>query len=343
MSGRMQWTKSVALACACACVLGAAGAASAGVKSLIAGLRNGDEMRYTFSLHAEESTMVKDKPGVGTQTVNTETVGVLIRVKAETTALDIVEVVYESFHITMDSPLGKLDLDLGGTPPDGTAAPLAHELYDKLHGLVGLVITLNIAPGSGEISTMHGGEELLKAPGAPVFRRYVDPDLFRTTWGDVFQLKSNSMMPPPGDPWYVKAPILAYGRAGKTSVWETRKVETVLADIATIKGEVRATGNPEDAGTAAVFFKSISSDCIYKWDTFRSRLLSATRNEAISTRSERGNIMYDSDLLAKSTLEFVPPGSVKPKTPAPKPTETPKPAAPPTPAQAPAPDGKPAP
>ena len=328
MIGYIGWTKCVTLACMC--VLATAGGASAGVKSLIAGLRTGDEMRYEYSLRCEESAMVVGKVGVGTQTINTETVGVLIRVKAETTALDIVEVVYESFRITMDSPLGKLELDLAGPPPNGAAIPGAHELYDKLRPLVGVVLTLNIAPGSGEITTMRGGEHLLTAPGAPVFRRYIDPALFRTTWGDVFQLKSNSAMPPPGEPWYVNAPILAYGRAGKTSVWETRKVDNVLADIATIKGEVRATGNPAEASKNAVFFKSISSDRVYKWDTFRGRLLATTRNEAINTRYERAGTMYDSDLIAKSSLEFVP-------------TAPAKPAASPTPTPTPARDGKPTP
>ena len=161
-----------------------------------------------------------------------------------------------------------------------------------------------------------------------MLRRYVDQDLFRTLVGPIFQLKSNSWAPPPGEPWYVQWNVFAYAHPGKITVWETRTVDNVLADITTVKATTRATGNPEDASKGPAFFKSISAEATYKWDLVRGRLTSAARTETISSRFTRADHLYDSDLIVKSTL--APASPVPAKTPEPiKPTAQPevKPAA----------------
>ncbi len=281
--------------------------ARAGDKSLIAAITNGDEMRYTYTARNDETSGITGNPGLGAASVSTETVGLVIRCKADTTALRIIEVTYESFRLTLDSPVGKLDIDLGGPAPGSDATPLAREIYASMHGIVGLTLTLNTAPGSGDITLFHGGEALLKSTGIGLLRRYLERDYFTATFGPIFQLKSNSAAPPPGQEWWMQRHIFALPHAGKTSVWETRVVETVLADISTIKGKTRATGNPEGSEKAAVFFKSITGDVVYKWDMFRSRLLSATRTESVASRFTTNSLLRESDVKTTSTLEFVKP------------------------------------
>ena len=138
---------------ACVVWLGAPAGAMAGNKSLIAGLSTGDELRYTFTLSTDETTSMTGKVGAGTRSTATETVGILVRVKADTKVLDIVEIVYESFRISMDTDKGKVEMDLAGPEPDAQAPPRVRDVYAKLHGLVGTVITINVTPGSGEITT----------------------------------------------------------------------------------------------------------------------------------------------------------------------------------------------
>lgn len=313
--------RSVVCVLAVAAVLLVVSAAQAGDKSLIAPFTTGDEARYTYTARNEETAGLTGNPGLGANSISTETVGLVVRCKADTTALRIFEVTCESFRLTLDSPLGKVDVDLGGAAPGDDANPLAREIYKTMHGIVGLTLTLNTAPGSGDITMFRGGEELLKTSGGGLLRRYLDRDYFTATFGPIFQLKSNSAAPPPGQEWWMQRHIFGFGHGGKSSVWETRVVETVLADIATVKGTTRATGNPEGSEKAAVFFKSITGEVVYKWDMARSRLLSATRTESIASRYTTNDMMRESDVITKSTLEFVKPGAKTPEKAAEKPVE----------------------
>ena len=298
-------------------------AARAGDKSLIAALNNGDELRYTYTARNDETSGITGNPGLGAASVSTETVGLVIRCKADTTALRIIEVTYESFRLTLDSPAGKLDIDLGGPSPGSDATPLAREVYASMHGIVGLTLTLNTAPGSGDITLFHGDDGLLKSTGVGLLRRYLERDYFTATFGPIFQLKSNSAAPPPGQEWWMQRHIFSLAHAGKTSVWETRVVETVLADISTVKGKIRATGNPEGSEKAAVFFKSITGEVVYKWDMFRSRLLSVTRTESVSSRFASNALLRETDVKTTSTLEFVKPAPKRPEPAAQQPTAKP--------------------
>lgn len=298
-------------------------AARGGDKSLIAGLTTGDEIRYTYTARNEETAGITGKPGFGAHSVSTETVGLLVRCKADTVALRIIEVVIESFRVTLESPMGKADVDLGGPPPAESEPAIARELYKSMHPIVGLTLTLNTAPGSGDITQFSGGEALLKSSGASLLRRYLERDYFTATFGPIFQLKSNSAAPPPGQEWWMQRHIFAYAHGGKSSVWETRVVETVVADISTIKGKTRAIGNPEGSEKAAVFFKSITGEVVYKWDMARSRLLSATRTESIASRFDTNGMLRESDVITKSTLEMVLPGAKASDKPAGKPVEKP--------------------
>ena len=313
-------------AAACAVMAASASSSFGDVKSLIAGLHTGDEMRYTFNIRCGETSVPRGTTGVGIETVTTESVGMVVRAKADTTALDIVEVAFESYKVSLDFGQGKTEIDLGGPAPDEKAPALARELYDKYHPLLGTVLTLNVSPGSGEITTFHGGEDLLKSPGGSALRRYVDPDLFKGRFGEIFQLKSNSMMPPPGNPWYVQGHVMAFAHVAKCPVWETRVVENMEADVAKITGTTHATGDQGDAAKGAVFVKSVIADTAYKWDTMRGRLVSLKRSESISTSFSRGSVPFDSDLVSTSTLELVAPESkTKPATPASAPPLPPPP------------------
>lgn len=305
-------------------------AAPAGDKSLIAGFTTGDEVRYTYTARNEETAGITGKPGFGAHSVSTETVGLLVRCKADTVALRIIEVVIESFRITLELPVGKADVDLGGPPPAESEPAIARELYKSMHPIVGLTLTLNTTPGSGDITQFSGGDALLKSAGASLLRRYLERDYFTATFGPIFQLKSNSAAPPPGQEWWMQRHIFAYAHGGKSSVWETRVVETVVADISTVKGKTRATGNPEGSEKAAVFFKSITGDVVYKWDMVRSRLLSATRTESIASRFDSNGMLRESDVITKSTLEMVTPAAKPTEKQSGKPIEKPaeKPAAP---------------
>ncbi len=313
---------------------GSAMPAPAGEKSLIAGFNAGDEVRYTFNARNDETTSITGKTGVGAQSLSTEKVVMLVRCKAQTIPLSILEVVYESFHFELDSPSGRVEVDLGGPAPGADAPQLARDLYQNLHGIVGTTLTITIAPGSGEITQYRGGEQLLKTPGASVLRRYLDKDLFTATFGPILQLKANSSSPPPGQEWWVQRNIFAYAHPGKSPVWETRVVDNVLADIATIKGTSRASGNPEGSDKAPAFFKSVSGNVVYTWDLFRGRLLLVNRTEAVNSRFAADRALKDSDLVTKSTLEFVKPSEKPAEKPAEKSAE--KPAEKPAPRQEPA-------
>jgi hypothetical protein len=294
--------------------------ARAGERSLIAGFHAGDEVRYTFTVRGDETTSITGKTGMGAQANSTETVGVLFRCKADTIPLCILDVVYESFHISMDTPQGKVDLDVGGPAPDASASELARDVYRNLHGIVGTTVTLNTAPGSGEITAFRGGEQLLKTPGASVLRRYLDKDLFTATFGPILQLKSNSSSPPPGEKWYVKRNIFAYAHPGKTPIWETRMVDNVLADIATIKGAMLANATGEVSDKTPAFFRNVSGNVVYTWDLSRGKLLSANRTEVINSRFLSDKVLKESDLITKSSLELVKP---KEDAAAEKPTDKP--------------------
>lgn len=315
--------------------------ALAGVPSLIAGLHMGDEVRYAYTLTTEELTSITGKTGPESRpmrTVSTQTVFIAFKVTAETTALTIVEATFENAAVSMQAGDTAVAIDAGArTPPGEDASPGARDLYAWFHPLVGAKLTLNIAPGSGEITSITGGDELLKGVGGPHLRRYVDPDLFRANFGCVFQLKSNSPMPPPGQKWYIKAH--AYGRGAKAPVWETRVVESETGSVATIKSVVKASAKPEDSAKAAVFFRGVNADGSYWWDTARARLNKAVRSETIQTRYEVGaeagkpgsGVHQDSDLICRSALELIekpvatpasntPPDAppTEPKTPDPK-------------------------
>jgi hypothetical protein len=321
MNGASRWlcgsrAGAAAMVAAMAIACASPSAARAEDKSLIATMRIGDEIRYTFHVQCDETKSVKGRPSAGTETITTEDVGMVLRVKAVTTALNIVELTFESYKVSMDSGQGKVQIDLGGPQPDDKGSPIARDLYGKLHGLVGTVLTLNTAPGSGEITMFQGGEQLLASPGGPALRRYLDPDLFKSRFGTIFQLKSNSAMPQPGQPWYVQGHVFTFAHMAKTPVWETRTVEGMEADIAKVTGATHASGNPADAAKSPVFMKGVIADSVYKWDTVAGRLVSATRNEVINSSSERTGVSYDSDLVSKSTLELVVPAP-KAKTSAP--------------------------
>jgi hypothetical protein len=304
-SGWTRWIKSAIILGVT--LAGGEAPAWAGEKSLIAGFRTGDEVRYAFNVSNDETTSIAGKTGVGAQSLSTEKVVLVVRCKAETIPLCILEVVYESFHIELDTPSGRVEVDLGAAAPDAGAPQLARDLYQHLHGIVGTTLTINTAPGSGEITQYRGGEQLLKTPGTSVLRRYVDKELFTATFGPILQLKSNTASPPPGQEWWVQRNVFAYAHPGKTPIWETRVVDNVLADIATIKGTMRATGNAEGSEKAPALFKSVSGNAVYTWDLFRGRLVSVNRTEVINSRFAADKATKDSDLVSKSTLTLVPP------------------------------------
>ncbi len=285
---------------------------AAGERSLIAGFHTGDEVRYTFTARGNETTSLTGQTGAGAHSLSTEKVGVLIRCKAETVPLIILEVVYETFSISLDSPQGNVEVDLGGPAPGPDAPQLSQDLYRHLHGIAGTTLTINIAPGSGEITRFQGGEALLKTQGASVLRRYLDRDLFSSTFGPIFELKPNSVSPPPGEKWYVQRHIFAYAHPGKSPVWETRLVDNVLADIATIKGSTRASGDPAGAEKAPAFFKTVNGESTFVWDLVRGRLISGTRTDVVNSRFVQDKANKDSDLIVKSELEIVKPGDPKP-------------------------------
>jgi hypothetical protein len=287
----------------------------AGVPSLIAGLHTGDELRYTYALTIDETISLTGKTGldaVPIRTVSTQTVIVAFRVIADTTATDIVEATFESVKVGMDTEGMKFDVD-AGAPLDDKASDPARQVYGWFHPLVGTKLTLNVSPGSGEVNTVQGGEEALKASGAgsPHLQRYLDPSLFRAAFGPVFQLKSNSSMPPPGDRWYVKPQL--YARGVKAPVWETRSVEVVEGDIANIRGISHASAKPEDAPKTKVFFRGVDTTIDYWWDTVRGRLTKTQGTATIGTRFDRagasanaaGSMMQDSDMLCTWTLELI--------------------------------------
>jgi hypothetical protein len=315
--------------------------ALAGVPSLIAGLHTGDELRYQYTLSTEETTSLTGKTGpesLPARVVSMQNVVVSFKVTADTTALDIVEATFESANVAMETGDVSVSVDAGApAAPDDKAPAGARDLYAWFHPLVGAKLTLNISPGSGEITTITGGEDLLKGVGGPHLRRYLDPNLFRANFGCIFQLKSNSQMPPPGQKWYVKTH--AYGRGVIAPVWETRSVEFEEGGVATIKGTVKASAKPEDSTKASVFFRGVDADASYLWDTMRGRMRKASRAESIQTRYEIGakegvvsggtGVRQDSDLTCRSSLEIVEKPQAKTETPkdaggaSPEPKKTP--------------------
>ena len=304
----MVWAFAIALLSLCATSL-------AGVPSLITPLRLGDEFRFSYTLSTEEVTSITGKTGPESQptrVLSTQTVFIAFKVTAETTALSIVEVTFENAAVSMQTGDMRIAIDAGAAAALGEdAQPGSRDLYAWFHPLVGAKLTLNIAPGSGEITSITGGEELLKGVGGPHLRRYLDPDLFRANFGCIFQLKSNSPMPPPGQKWYAKTH--AYGRGVKAPVWETRSVESEEGSIARISAVVKASAKPEDSAKASVFFRSVSAEGTYSWDTLRARLTKAVRSETIQTRYEIGpdkgtagaGVRQDSDLTCRSALEAI--------------------------------------
>lgn len=303
--------------------------ALAGVPSLIAGLHRGDELRYIYTLTTDETIALSGTSGpdaVPMRAVSKQTVGVVFRVTADTTATNIVEATFETVRISMEAEGMKFEVDVNARAPDEWASAAARDAYGWFRPLVGATLTLNIAPGSGEITTVRGGDETLKAAGAGSghLRRYLDADLFRAAFGPVFQLKSNSVMPPPGEKWYIKAHV--YARGAKAPVWETRRVELVEGDVANIKALTRASAKPEEGAKSSVFFRAVDTSADLWWDTVRGRLTKAKGTATIATRFDRlagaagaaGAVLQDSDLLCTWTLEMT-----EPAKPAPHPTPAP--------------------
>ncbi|HVU64000.1 MAG TPA: hypothetical protein VHC70_08485 [Phycisphaerales bacterium] len=316
-------------------------AASAGVPSLIAGLHAGDELRYAYTLTTEEVTSITGKTGpesLPTRVVSNQTVFLTCKVTAETTASDIMEVTFDNVAVSMQAGDVSVGVDAGSpTIPDEKANPGSHDLYAWFHPLVSAKLTLNIAPGSGEITSITGGEDLLKGVGGPHLARYVDPDLFRANFGCIFQLKSNSQMPPPGQKWYTKTTV--YARGVKAPVWETRWVEGEEGGIADIRSLVKASAKPEDSTKVSVFFRSVDSSGDRWWDTTKGRLTKAVISQTIQTRFQIGEpgaggvgVLQDSDLSCRSALEIIETPPAKPAggaaqrpppPPAPEPKKTP--------------------
>jgi hypothetical protein len=293
-------------------------AALADVPSLIARMHRGDELRYTYTLTTDETISLTGRTGldaVPVRAVSNQAIGVVFRVTADTTAMNIVEATFETVKVGMEVEGLKFDVDVNAAAPDEKATQASRDVYGWFKPLVGVKLTLNVAPGSGEITTVQGGEDALKAAGtgAGHLRRFLDAELFRATFAGVFQLKSNSSMPPPGEKWYVKTHV--YARASKAPVWETRSVEVVEGDIATVKGLTHASAKPEDSAKAKVFFKSVEAATTYTWDTLRGRMTKAQGSQTIGTRFDRaggasgvdGALMQDSDLACRWTLEMVEP------------------------------------
>ncbi len=320
--------------------------ARAGVPSLIAGLHRGDELRYIYTLTTDETISLTGKTGldaVPVRAVSKQSVGVVFRVAADTTAMTIVEATFETVKVGMEAEGMSFDVDVAAAAPDdkaGGATAAARDVHGWFRPLVGAKLTLNIAPGSGEITTVQGGEETIKAAGAGAghVRRYLDAELFRAAFGPVFQLKSNSSMPPAGERWYIKTH--AYARGAKAPVWETRWVELVEGDVANVRGLTHASAKPEDAPKSRVFFRGVDTSTNFWWDTLRGRLTKAKGSATIGTRFDRvggvsgggavdGAVMQDSDLLCSWTLEMVEKDrAIVNPAPTPAPVQAEKPAAP---------------
>lgn len=295
-------------------------------------IKTGDTFRYVYRLETDETLTQVDKPNPNAlATKSIQETQVLFTVAADTTSGNIVDATFETFRVWVDLQDRLLPVDVSAANPPAESDVAARQIYERFRPLVGLTARLNVSI-SGEITHITIPESIKAEPAWPVFRRYLDQDLFRATFGPIFTLKSDGPLLNIGEPWYYR--VHAYARATECAVWETRTLQGVVGSIATVTGQTKATGKPEDFQNKPVAFLDMDVKCEYAWNVERARLLKHTRNDTIRTRFHREGMVMNSDLIGASTLTLkednlltIPVKPAAPPTPAAAPTTTP--AAPP--------------
>ncbi|MBY0313786.1 MAG: hypothetical protein K2W85_17110 [Phycisphaerales bacterium] len=296
-------------------------------------VKAGDEFRYVYRLETDETLTQPDKSDApATSTKSIQEVQVHFKVASDAISGTVVDATFETFRVWIDMRDRMLMIDVSGpTPPESD--PAALQMYTRFRPLVGITARLNVSV-AGEITQVTIPESIKGEPAWPVFRRYLDKDLFRTVFGPVFTLKSDGPLLNIGEPWYYR--VHAYARAAECGVWETRTLQGVVGGVASINGVTRATGKPEDFQGKAIAFLDIDAKSAYAWNVERARLIKHTKNDTIRTRFTRDTAVMHSDLIGASTLTLkeddvaTTPASL-PKTTPSAPQNPPAPSAPTTP------------
>lgn len=267
--------------------------------SAVIRIKAGDEFRYIYRLETDETLTQPDKPDApATTTKSIQEVQVHFKVASDAISGTVVDATFETFRAWIDMRDRLLFLDVSGpTPPESD--PAAAQFYTRFRPLVGVTARLNVSV-AGEVTEVTIPESIKAEPAWPIFRRYLDKDLFRTAFGPVFTLKSDGPLLNIGEPWYYR--VHAYARASECAVWETRTLKDVAGSIATIHGVTRASGKPEDFTGKAVAFLDMDVKSDYAWNVERARLLKHTRNDTIRTRFTRDTVLMHSDIVGASSL-----------------------------------------
>lgn len=262
-------------------------------------IKAGDEFRYVYRLENDETLTQPDRPdSPASATKSIQEVQVHFKVASDAISGTVVDATFETFRAWIDMRDRIMMIDASGpTPPESD--PAALQMYTRFRPLVGVTARLNVSV-VGEVTQVTIPESIKSEPAWPIFRRYLDKDLFRTVFGPVFTLKSDGPLLNIGEPWYYR--VHAYARATECAVWETRTLQGIVGGLANVTGVTRASGKPEDFQGKAVAFLDMDVKSAYAWDVGRGRLIKHTRNDNIRTRFTRDTVLMHSDLIGASTL-----------------------------------------
>lgn len=239
--------------------------------------KKGEEIRFTMNLDTSGRDVT---PGAGEQTKSTQQqIGLLLRVKdsnPETGAT--LDLVYESFKITVKAPTGDVSFD-SSKPAD------KDDMTDQvLRGIVGLTLKVKV-DANGEITEVSGGDG---GAASALSGQFSGAEMIKGVFGPVFSVKKGTPKVSVGESWTTEDVL--QGGAASTRVKMTHTLKSVQGNNANIDIKGSVVMDPSSGGMkAGVKDSSISGRAV--WDIERGMLarLETDQKLTVETKTDQGS------------------------------------------------------
>lgn len=247
---------------------------------LRARLDKGQEIRQTLVLdqHFVTTFVPPDKPP--TERLNRFEIATTFRVLDTTPAGARVEMRFDSIKGDITPVNGEAYQFDSTTPPKSSASKDALTFHETSKRLVATPQTFLVKP-DGTIDEFKPNEELMKLGGARLFRRVLEADGVKHTFGPIFALRTDGQTVKVGDQW--QQPVILLADRGRQEAPELRRLSKLEGSAATVSTEIRATGQPgATVNVGSIYLRDVTGRGTHTWDAAGQGFVSNTVEDSIT-------------------------------------------------------------